>query len=125
VALKEAGAAPESIDHVNANGFSDPKTDAWEARGIQEVFCNTAVPVFAPKSYLGNLGAGASSTELAASVLALEQALLPATLNYEERDAECPVPVAAGEPRPMRFKQVLKVSCTAAGQCAALVIRKL
>jgi 3-oxoacyl-[acyl-carrier-protein] synthase II len=125
-ALKEADAAPETIDHVNAQGFSELKSDIWEARGIREVFgnCRNPVPVFAPKSYFGNLGAGAASTELAASVLALEHAMLPATLNYEEPDPDCPLPVAASR-QPVRGKQVLKVSCTAMGQCAALVIRKV
>jgi 3-oxoacyl-[acyl-carrier-protein] synthase II len=126
-ALKEAAALPEDIDHVNAQGFSDQRNDVWEARGIHEVFgkCPNPVPVFAPKSYLGNLGAGAGAAELAASVLSLEHALLPPTLNYEDPDPDCPIFVAAGEPRPARRKVVIKTSFTAMGQCAALVIRKV
>ena len=50
------------------------RCDVWEARGLREVFgdCRTPVPVFAAKSYIGNLGAGSGTTELAASVLALQ-----------------------------------------------------
>ena len=47
--------------------------------------------MFAPKSYIGNLGAGSGTTELAASVLALQHGVLPATLNYDEPDPDCPV----------------------------------
>ena len=52
---------------------------------MHEVFGHTlpAVPVFAAKSYFGNLGAGGGTTELAASLLGLSTASLPPTLNYE------------------------------------------
>ena len=72
-ALAEAGIGPEDVDHINAHGLATRESDAWEARDLHEVFgnCSPPVPVFAPKSYIGNLGAGGSTTELAASVLAM------------------------------------------------------
>jgi 3-oxoacyl-[acyl-carrier-protein] synthase II len=126
-ALNEAGIGPEQVDHVNAHGLASREADVWEARGLHKVFGDTrpSVPVFAPKSYFGNLGAGGGTTELAASVLALQYGLVPATLNYEEPDPACSVAVTAGEPRPVRTPYVLKVSFTQMGQCAALVLRKL
>jgi 3-oxoacyl-[acyl-carrier-protein] synthase II len=125
-ALAEAGVGPEEIDHVNAHGLGTVAAVAWEARGLHEVFgaCREPVPVFAAKSYLGNLGAGSGTTELAASVLALRHGLVPATLNYEEPDPACPVAVVAGAPRPARRAHALKVNFTPMGQCAAAVVRK-
>jgi len=76
------------------------------------------------KSYIGNLGAAANSTELAASLLALQHGLVPPTLNFEEPDPACPVRVAAGEARPLTRAHVLKVGFTEMGQCAAVVVRK-
>ena len=125
-ALKEAGIGPQDVDHVNAQGFSSPEADIWEARGLQQVFgdIRVTVPVFAGKSYFGSLGAGSSTTELAASVLALENGVLPPTLNYEEPDPDCPIPVAAKASRPVTRKNAVKVSFTEMGQCAAVVLRK-
>ncbi|HKI33159.1 MAG TPA: beta-ketoacyl-[acyl-carrier-protein] synthase family protein [Gemmataceae bacterium] len=125
-ALADAGLGPEEIDHVNAHGLSSVEGDAWEARGLQEVFGNLSepVPVFAPKSYLGNLGAGGGTTELAASLVAMPHGAIPATLNYEEPDPACPVHVARGGLRPMKRPHVLKVNFTPMGQCAAVVVRK-
>jgi 3-oxoacyl-[acyl-carrier-protein] synthase II len=125
-ALADAGLGPEDIDHVNAHGLSSVEADVWEARGLQEVFgsLRDPVPVFAAKSYLGNLGAGSGTTELAASMVAMQHGAVPATLNYEEPDPACPVLVAAGKPRPMRRPHVLKVNFTMMGQCAAVVVRK-
>src|SRR5581483_9027940 len=57
-ALADAGLGPQDIGYINANGLSSVEADAWEARGLQEVFgdLREPVPVFAAKSYLGNLG---------------------------------------------------------------------
>jgi 3-oxoacyl-[acyl-carrier-protein] synthase II len=121
-ALADAGIGPEQVDHINAQGYSSALEDSWEARGIHEVF-GAAVPVFAPKSFFGNLGAGGGTTELAASLLALREGMVPATLNYENADPACPVTVAAA-PREIRANHVLKISFTEMGQCAAVVCRK-
>ena len=123
--LARAGVGPQDIDHVNAHGLSTVESDVWEARGLEEVFgtCNPAVPVFAPKSYFGSLGAGSGLSELAASLLAVVQGVVPATLNYEEPDPACPVSVLT-RPAELRRPYFLKVGFTEMGQCAALVCRK-
>jgi 3-oxoacyl-[acyl-carrier-protein] synthase II len=120
-ALAEAGVSPEEIDHVNAHGLGTVASDRWEARGVFEIF-GDRVPVFAPKSYFGNLGAGGGLLELAASLVGFQQGQVPATLNYEEPDPECPVSVAASV-RTARTPFMVKVSFTQMGQCAALVCR--
>jgi 3-oxoacyl-[acyl-carrier-protein] synthase II len=124
-ALERAGVGPGEIDHVNAHGLSSVEGDAWEARGLREVFggCKPPVPVFAPKSYFGNLGAGGGLSELAASLLAAAHGLVPATLNYEEPDPACPVSVLA-RPAELRRPYFLKLGFTEMGQCAAVVCRK-
>lgn len=125
-ALNEAGIGPEEVDHVNAHGLATHDSDIWEARNLLEVFgnCSPPVPIFAPKSYIGNLGAGGSTTELAASVLAMNSGHVPPTLNYERPDPDCPITVLAGEPRPMTRPCVAKVSFTQMGQCSALIVRQ-
>jgi 3-oxoacyl-[acyl-carrier-protein] synthase II len=125
-ALTDAGIGPEEVDHVNAHGLASKAADVAEARGLQQVFGDliSPIPVFAPKSYLGNLGAGGSSTELVASILAFQHGVVPATLNYEHADPACPIAVTAGAPQPVQRPYVVKVSFTQMGQCAALVLRK-
>ncbi len=125
VALTGAGIRPQDLDHVNAQGYSSVDGDTWEARGLDAVLRDAGrpVPVFAPKSYFGNLGAGSGTPELAASVLALEYGVLPATLNHVEPDPACRVSVNR-EPRPVERAYFLKVGFTEMGQCAAVVIRR-
>jgi len=125
-ALAEAAIGPQEVDHINAHGLATRESDAWEARNLQEIFgnCSSPVPVFAAKSYIGNLGAGGSTTELAASLLAMNNGRVPPTLNYEQPDLDCPISVLCGEPRPMTRPYVLKVSFTQMGQCGAMIVRQ-
>jgi len=121
-ALHQAGLQPNDIDHVNAHGLGSPTDDVWEAKGIHEVFSD-ATPVWAVKSYTGSMSAGSPLAELAASLLALQHGTLPATLNYDQPDPDCPVAVqkiARATTKPY----VVKVSYTDLGQCAAVVCRK-
>jgi 3-oxoacyl-[acyl-carrier-protein] synthase II len=125
-ALAQAKITPQDIDHINAHGLGSVESDAWEARGLAEVFgrFNPAVPAFAPKAAIGNIGAGGGLSELGLSVLALHHGQLPGTLNYEEPDPACPVAVHTGAPRPVRTPYALKVGFTQMGQCAAVVVRR-
>jgi 3-oxoacyl-[acyl-carrier-protein] synthase II len=124
-ALDQAGLTPDDIDHVNAHGLGATKLDIWEARVLHQVFgaCRRPVPVFAAKSYFANLGAGSNTSELAASLLAMQHGTVPPTLNYEEPDPECAVFVNC-QPEPVAKANVLKISFTELGQCAAVVCRK-
>ncbi len=124
-ALEKAAITPDLVDHIGAHGLSSIRADAWEAQALKEVFggCSRPVPVFAPKSYFGNLGAASGTSELAASILALTHRLVPATLNYEEPDPACPVPVTRTN-QPGSHSHVLKLGFTEMGQCAAVVWRR-
>ena len=121
-ALKQANVHVEQLDHINAHGLSHPVIDAWEAQGIREACGSVPVTVWGVKSYMGNLGAGSDMAELAASVLAVQHGLLPGTLNYENPDPACPVPVTR-QSRPVKSPYFLKVGCTELGQCAAVVCK--
>lgn len=121
-ALDQAKIKPSDIDHVNAHGLGSVKLDAFEARGINEIF-GTSVPVWAVKPYIGTLGAGSGTTDLAASLLAMKHGILPPTLNYEKPDPACPVTVLA-KSRPIEKPYFVKVCFTEMGQSAAVVCRK-
>lgn len=121
-ALQQANVTPADIDHVNAHGLGARDADAWEARGIHEVFGNDT-PVWAIKSYTGSLAAGSPLVELAGSLLALQSGVLPPTLNYDKPDPACPVRVLR-EQRPVAKPYIVKLSATDLGQCAALVCKR-
>jgi len=124
IALDQAGIRPSDLDHVNAHGCSTIPDDIWEAQGLAEALGPNAVPVFAPKSRFGALGAASAPVELAASLLGMFHGKLPATLNWDQPDPACPVRVVTAL-TPIAKSHFLKVSFTELGQCAALVCRKV
>jgi 3-oxoacyl-[acyl-carrier-protein] synthase II len=121
-ALAHAEIGPGDVDHVNAHGLGSPRLDAAEAAAIAEVFGPHAVPVWAVKSSIGNLCAGGSTAELAASLLAMRHGVVLATRNYENADSGCPVAVTT-RARPVAKPYFLKLGFTDMGQCAAVVVR--
>jgi 3-oxoacyl-[acyl-carrier-protein] synthase II len=114
---------PQRLGHLNANGTGVPMEDLAEAQGIRQA-CGGAIascPVFAPKSYFGNLGPGTGAVELACSLLAMRYCTLPATLNFAEAPADAPLEVHA-EPRPLHGEWALVMNQNPTGQIATLLL---
>lgn len=121
-ALDSAGLAPSEVGHVNAHGLSTVAEDRAEALAIRELLGE--VPVTAPKSFFGNLGAGTGAVEMAVSVLALEAGEVPVTLNYEHPDPACPVNVVHGNSLKGSPPAALVLNQSLMGQSVAMVLRK-
>ncbi len=120
LAMADAGLRPEQIGHVNAQGASLALEDRIEARAIHA--CLPDVPVTAPRSYFGNAGAAAGAIEMIASVMAVGEGRIPATLNYQYPDPECPVPVIHGKPLVTTLRTAVAINWTRVGQATALVL---
>ncbi len=119
-ALAMADLKPEDLGHVNAHGLSTREHDAREARAIRAALGD--VPVTAPKSLFGNLGAASGMVESVASILALEAGEVPPTRNYERPDPECPINVVAGRSLQQPQAAALLTSQSTTGQVASVVI---
>jgi 3-oxoacyl-[acyl-carrier-protein] synthase II len=122
--LHRAGLAPEAVGFVNAHGLSTRSGDVAEAWAINRVFGgrSSPIPVVAPKSHFGNLGAGSGLIELIAGVLALAHGRLFPVLNYETPDPDCAIAiVAAGQERPSGTSFV-NLSFTPLGQASAALV---
>lgn len=119
-ALEMAGVSARDVGHVNAHGLSTIDDDRAEAQAIRDLLGD--VPVTAPKSFFGNIGAGTGAVEMVASLLAFEHDQTPITLNYERPDPECPVNVIAREPLTGARRTALLLNQSAMGQSAALLI---
>jgi 3-oxoacyl-[acyl-carrier-protein] synthase II len=118
-ALAMAAAKPNDVGHVNAHGLSTELDDRIEAQAIRSTLGD--VPVTAPKSFFGNLGAGSGAVELAVSLLSLQRGFVPPTLNYETPDPKCPVNVVT-EPATPRSTSVVALSHKTTGQAVAMIV---
>jgi 3-oxoacyl-[acyl-carrier-protein] synthase II len=118
--LRDAQLEPRDVDHVNAHGLSTQPHDRAEAQAIRDVLDD--VPVTAPKSYFGNLGAGSGAVELLATLAAFETGRVPRILNYEQSDPDCPINVVRDEPLLGRHKTAVVLNQTLMGQSVAMVL---
>jgi 3-oxoacyl-[acyl-carrier-protein] synthase II len=119
-ACTAAGLAPGEIGHVNAHGLGTVALDRAEALALRAELGD--VPVTASKSAFGHLGAGGGLVELIAALLALEEGLVPPTLNYETPDPDCPVNVVHGRPLAGCPPVAMKVSIASTGQAVVAVL---
>jgi 3-oxoacyl-[acyl-carrier-protein] synthase II len=121
ISMREARLEPHELGHVNAHGLSTILHDRVEAAAISNTLGD--VPVTAPKSFFGNLGAGTGAVELIASLVAFETGKVPFTLNYAQPDPACPINVVRDAPAPARADTALVLNQTASGQSVALALR--
>ncbi|MBD5311291.1 MAG: beta-ketoacyl-ACP synthase II [Muribaculaceae bacterium] len=87
-ALKDAGMKPEDIDYINLHGTSTPVGDRSEAAAIKQVFGDHAykMNLSSTKSMTGHLLGAAGAIEALFSIKAINDGIVPPTINHEEGD---------------------------------------
>ena len=125
-ALKDAKLAPEQIQYVNAHGTSTPLGDVIETRALKRVFGDYAkkVAVSSTKSMTGHLLGGAGGLEAGISVLALQDQILPPTINLDTPDPECDLDYVPKVARKADVEYALSNSFGFGGTNAALIFRR-
>ncbi|MEC8459872.1 MAG: beta-ketoacyl-[acyl-carrier-protein] synthase II, partial [Bacteroidota bacterium] len=86
--LDDAGMSPEEIDYINVHGTSTPLGDIAETKAIKEVFGSHAfnLNISSTKSMTGHLLGAAGAIEAIASIKAVENDIVPPTINFEHED---------------------------------------
>jgi len=89
-ALEEAGIRPEEVDYVNTHGTSTPLGDIGEIKAIQKVFGDHAykMNISSTKSMTGHLLGAAGAIEALACLLAINEGVVPPTINHFADDPE-------------------------------------
>lgn len=92
-ALKDAGIQPEEVGYINAHGTSTPAGDGNESKAVEIVFgehaLNHKLKVSSTKSMHGHLLGGAGGLEAGITVMALQNQILPPTINLDNPDPVC------------------------------------
>ena len=89
-ALKDANLTPEDIDYINVHGTSTPVGDVSEVKAIKSVFGEAAykLNISSTKSMTGHLLGAAGAVEAMATVLAVQNDIIPPTINHSEDDKD-------------------------------------
>lgn len=88
--IEDSGLSYKDIDYINVHGTSTPLGDVAEARAIKEVFGKHAydLNISSTKSMTGHLLGAAGAIESIAGILAIQNDLVPPTINHAEPDPE-------------------------------------
>ncbi|MSR23299.1 MAG: beta-ketoacyl-[acyl-carrier-protein] synthase II [Gemmatimonadetes bacterium] len=125
-ALKDAGAAPEDVDYINAHGTSTPHNDKTESQAIRSVLGAHAykVAVGSTKSMTGHLLGAAGAVEAIISVMACMESRVPPTINIKTPDPDCDLDYIPDVARDMPVRLALSNSFGFGGHNACIAIAR-
>jgi len=125
-ALKDAGLTPADIEYINAHGTSTPANDLNETAAIKAVFGEHAktVSVSSTKSATGHMLGAAGAVEAVIGTLAINNGLIPPTINYMTPDPECDLDYTPNKPVKREVNAVLSNSFGFGGHNTTLAIKR-
>jgi 3-oxoacyl-[acyl-carrier-protein] synthase II len=126
LAVEDAGLRLDEIDYINAHGTSTPPNDRSETAAIKTLFGEAAyrVPVSSTKSMTGHLMGAGGGIEAIACVRAIEEGILPPTINLENPDPECDLDYVPSEARQVEIRTAMSNSFGFGGHNATLIFRR-
>ena len=122
-ALKRAKLNTDEIDYINAHGTSTPLGDEIELGAVKRVFAGDAynLSMSSTKSAIGHLLGAAGSVEAIFSIMAMNDGVVPPTLNLENPSEGCDLDLVPNEARERPIRNVLSNSFGFGGTNASLI----
>ena len=126
-ALRDANLKPEQVGYVNAHGTSTPAGDIAEATAISNVFNanKDSILVSSTKSMTGHLLGAAGAVESIFTVLALQDQIVPPTINLENQDPNVTLDLVPNTARKVELEYALCNSFGFGGTNGSLIFKKI
>ena len=125
LAIEEAGLKPEDVQYVNLHGTATVLNDRIETRALKLVFDGRAsrTATSALKSQIGHPQGACGAAGVAATLVAMEHAQVPPTINLEHPDPECDLDYVPNHARPTSVRVALNNSFGFGGTNTTLAFR--
>ncbi len=126
LALEDTGVNPEDIGYINAHGTATKFGDELETAAIKTVFGDHAykLTVSSTKSMTGHLLGAAGGLESVVTIMAVNEGVVPPTINLENPDPECDLDYVPREAREIELKCALTNSFGFGGTNASLLFKR-
>jgi 3-oxoacyl-[acyl-carrier-protein] synthase II len=126
LALSNANLDVNDIGYINAHGTSTPLNDKSETAAIKTVFGEQAynIPISSTKSMTGHLLGASGAIEAVFCTLALQDEILPPTINYQTPDPECDLDYVPNQPRRAAPRHIMSNSFGFGGHNATLIFSR-
>ena len=125
-AMADAGLTAGDVQYINAHGTSTPANDFNETRAIKAVFGDRAagINVSSTKSCTGHMLGAAGAVEFVVCALAVQNGVIPPTINYAVADPECDLNYTPNAPVEREVNAALSNSFGFGGHNVALAVRR-
>ncbi len=124
-AIADAGICPEDVQYINAHGTSTPLGDVAETLAIKKVFGEHAykLVVSSTKSSVGHSLGASGGIEAIATMLGMQQNVVPPTINLENPDERCDLDYCPNTARDMNYDISINNSFGFGGHNACMVLK--
>ena len=125
-AMRDAGIEKTEVDYVNAHGTSTELNDLNETKAIKNLFGDHAykLVIDSTKSMTGHLLGAAGGIEAIATVMAIENSLVPPTINLTNPDPECDLNYSPLKATKREIKYAISNTFGFGGHNASLLFKK-
>lgn len=124
-AIVDSNINPEEVDYINVHGTSTPLNDSTETKAIKGVFTHLdKLLVSSTKGNTGHLLGAAGAVEAIFCTKALEDGIVPPTINYQVKDEECDLNIVPNKVINKDIKVAMSNSLGFGGHNASIIIKK-
>ena len=125
-AVADADINPEKIDYINAHGTSTEMNDKFETMAIKRLMGDYAykVPISSTKSMTGHLLGAAGGIEAIACLMAINEGVIPPTINYNIKDENCDLDYVPNHARKVEVSYAMSNSLGFGGHNASIILKK-
>ncbi|SFU94505.1 beta-ketoacyl-ACP synthase II [Butyrivibrio sp. INlla21] len=126
-AVNEAQIGDNDEIYFNAHGTGTHLNDAMETKAIKDVFGKRAydIHISSTKSMTGHMMGATGAVEAIASVLALEEGIIPPTINYKEKDEELDLDYTPNKAVSANVTYAISTSLGFGGHNACIAFKKV
>ncbi len=126
-ALRDAGLQPTAVDYINAHGTSTPLGDRAETLAMKKVYADHArqLSISSTKSHLGHSLGASGGIELVLTAKAVQNRVIPPTINLEHPDPACDLDYTPNQPREREIHVAMSNSFGFGGHNASVLVGKL
>ncbi|MBW8010049.1 MAG: beta-ketoacyl-ACP synthase II [Chloroflexi bacterium] len=125
LAMEVARVNKEDIGYINAHGTATPLNDKAETIALKSVFGDLAykIPISSTKSMTGHMMGATGALELVYCILALQNKVIPPTINYQTPDPDCDLDYVPNEARDLKFDVAISNAFGFGGHNSVLIVR--
>jgi len=125
-AMNDANIKPEDITYINAHGTSTHLNDSGETQAVKTAFgeASKTVMMSSTKGHTGHLLGAAGGVEAIACIKAIENNIVPPTINYKIPDEECDLDIVPNEARKHKIEYAMSNSLGFGGHNSSIIFKK-